>query len=414
MADMGTDFNGLDPAGTLTGAEVVAVQRGTGAGSTLKTTIAAIMALAGDKARTGDLLLTASNPGAGWLSAGSIYSQASYPDLFALVGAVPDYLPGSLYNAISIPTGSIRQVNRYARISATKLIGVGPNRTVWMSYDNGLTWSSKSLTSVYTTFTYVAMTSLGLFIGSNNGSLLRSTDEGETFTEFPSIQGASVCSISESLGRLFVCMLSGTAYYSDNAGSASPTWTPITTVGSSISIVPFGNGMLVSFLFSTTTCYRSTNNGASWTSVIMGLNGPAQSGADLIQVEGPVLLFANSAGVVRSENYGANFTAVSTIGSHDQIRRIGDRMLALSYGTTLGQHNHLYSDDFGKTWVLSDSVGHGSRTVYLEDAFGASLYRPNGGTDLQRTAPIYNYDETTQFRAPRIDGLSGLKGYVKA
>jgi hypothetical protein len=323
-------------------------------------------------------------------------------------------MPGALYNVISIPGGSVRQVNRYARISATKLIGVGPNRTVWMSYDDGRTWASKSLTSVYTTFTYVAMTSLGLFIGTNNGSLLRSTDEGETFTEFPSIQGVQVSSISESLGRIFVCTIGGNTYYSDNAGSASPTWTSVLAFSSSMSIVPFGNGVLVAFISSSSSCYRSTNNGNSWQIVNMGLNGPLVTGADTVQVEGGVLLFANSNGVARSENYGATFSPALATGQRDQIRRVGNRFLALAHNSSVGPNSHAYSDDLGKTWITSDSAGLNSRTVYLEDAFGASLYQPNGATNFQRTAPVYNYDETTQFRVPRIDGLSGLKGYVKA
>lgn len=407
------------PSGTLLDTDLVEIERPSGVPGTpnenYRMTAAQLRAaLAGDSAKTGDMLLTARAPGAGWLDTGVVYSQANYPELFALVGAVPDSPPGAIFSVVNIATGDIRAVNKYARINSNKIIGVGANRTMWLSYDNGRTWTSKTVASSYPTFTYVAMTSVGLFVGTNQGTVLRSNDEGETFVELPQIQSLQVGSIAESDGRVFVSMAGGNTFRADDAGtSLSPNWDILPT-GSLIAVVSFGYGIVLGVSVNNSNAYRSTDNGTNWQTIATGVTFGTTYGNDIVQVQDNVMVAIDKNGyVVRSENYGINFTAVLTVGAWlSQVRRYGDRLYAISTSAAVGGY-HYYSDDFGKTWVNSGALGDGTRVVFLEDAFGISLYRQNGITNLQRSSPIYDYDETTQFRTPRVDGLRGVKGYVK-
>lgn len=87
-------------------------------------------------AQTGDMLLTARAPGAGWLKQGTVYLQSSYPALYALVGLIPDAPPGRLWASGTSP-GSL---NDLCVTDEGTLIAVG-NNAVWRSTNKGSSWS---------------------------------------------------------------------------------------------------------------------------------------------------------------------------------------------------------------------------------------------------------------------------------
>lgn len=368
---------------------------------------AAIAEAIGSGAQTGDTLVSARNPGAGWLELDRVYAQAGYPALYTLVGLIGDVPPGRNFAAFVPTTGINTAVNDALWITDKVAVAVG-NGIIWRTTDGGTNWSSQAATGNLTQLARV--TADIVLAGGTGGTLLRSTDGGATWTAVASGSALNITCITVlSAARVLLHFNStntGTSTrVSTNSGAS---WSAI-AAGPTASIaqtVRFSANVVVGFATSNTVAYRSTNGGDSWVTVTIPAVQTAIGGA---------FAFSDSVGITGSNNplrttdSGATWVAITT-GLSGSVRAI--ESAAPGSAVLLTTTTSVVTFDSGMTW---SAISTSMTTVLAAFAVpGESILVLANGASW-RSLPEYSYDSATQFKTPAIAGLgTGLKGYIKA
>lgn len=397
MADTGTDFQGLPLAGALLPTDVVPIQRGEGEDSTLKTTIADILANAGSGAQTGDLLLTVRAPEGSWLEQDSVYLQSEYPELFALVGLLPDAPPGRLWTAATSP-GVITAI---CRVTDDIAVAVG-NNTVWRTTDGTATWTA--IPVVGNLLDVKAVNGVLMACGTG-GVVLRSTDQGATWSSVASgttqtLQHVLVMSQSVVL----VAGNAGTVRRSVDAGLTFAAVTGFTsaTYDKSVRFSP-----LVAIIYQAVNfAYRTVDAGATWTAVTLtdANVGSAQQG--YVFDSSTAVIPAANGNWLRTINQGESWTVTNVSGMPSGSGLIGVSAKRAAWPQGFGSAGYV-TDDAGLTWT---SVG----SVY--GRFGAALNKAllysydKSDTTAAKSRAEYAYDTATMFKTPMI---GDVRGYIK-
>jgi len=405
MADMGTDFNGLDPAGTLTGAEVVAVQRGTGEGSTLRTTIAAILAMAGSGAQTGDTLVSARNPGAGWLRLGTVYSQSAYPALYGLVGLIGDVPPGRNWTAQTPTTGITIAINDACWITERIAVAVG-NAAVWRTTDGGASWAQITVTG---NLLAVARVSSTVVIACGQaGVVLRSVDSGATWTAVSSGTTNSLRTITVfTSSRIYLTGDTSTARLSTDGGASFGAGT--SAMASALRTIRFSGSVAVAFAGAGTSAARTTDGGATWTTITIPTFNNARGMCAFDELRAVV---STSQGLIlRTIDAGVTWTTSTLSGVTNSQGGIV-RTSALAAVLVANSGTSYCTFDAGESWTAIATALTGATAAFaVEDSLAVAV-----GNGVQfRSLPEYSYDSGTQFITPSLAGIgAGLTGYIKA
>ncbi|MFZ6696834.1 WD40/YVTN/BNR-like repeat-containing protein [Stenotrophomonas acidaminiphila] len=405
MADMGTDFNGLPDAGALTGAEVVAVQRGTGQDSTLRTTIAAILAMAGSGAKTGDTLVSARNPGAGWLRLGTVYSQSAYPDLYGLVGLIGDVPPGRNWVAQTPTTGITTAINDACWITERVAVAVG-NNVVWRTTDGGVNWVQITVAGNLLAVSRVSSTVV--IACGQNGVVLRSVDSGATWTAVSSGTTNSLRTITVfTASRIYLTGDSSTGRLSTDGGASFGAGTG--AMADVRRTVRFSGSVAVAFTATGTSAVRTTDGGTTWTTITI----PTLNNVRGACVFDELCAVASSSGgvIIRTIDAGVTWTTSTLSGVTNAPAGIV-RTSAIAAVLVTSSGTSYCTFDAGASWTaIAATLTNATAAFAVEDSLAVAV----GNGAQFRSLPEYSYDSGTQFITPSLAGIgAGLTGYIKA
>jgi hypothetical protein len=424
-------------AGSVTGTTTAAVPTSAlGSGTANSTTF-----LAGDRTfktvqtgpATGDILSTTRTLSApNYLPVdGSVYLQSTYPALFGVLGAAKD-----TYNVTSFtqstafaPTNQAYAYAMYYVGSTLYLLGNNDgfnNPRIWTSDNNGGSWTTRVSTTGFFAFTHGHFSN-GVHIaigGSNNGPIWRSTN-GTSWSS----TGATVLTGWGSSDR---------AHIETDGGN---TW------------------MICTLTLNTPNVMRSTDNGATWSSVNTGvtnIRGIAYIGGTTWHAYG-------ASGIARVSTNGGStwsnlntFGRTSSVGTYRATRVGGPRLytihdetgdeLYISYDSVYWQpvlskiNNLIGSSGYDITLFYADGVyylqGSAGRSIYSFDGIkwfisklirGGSIQYAFSDTHIARHLAGYganiqfieagirtSYNPATQFIVPKEqENSTGTNTYIK-
>lgn len=356
----------------------------------------------GDSYETGDVLITARNPGAGWLRCGRIYSQSTYPDLFNLVGLVPDGPAGASWSRWEPGRPPNTHLNDACWLTDRIAVACG-NDVIWRTTDGGASWSRIAVTG---NLLCVARVSDNVVLAAGYGGvILRSTDAGKSWAPVTSGTGSMISALTVfNASRIVAHAAAGSSRISSDGGATwsagAPTGT-ITIYGS----VRFNDSTAVVFGEGSPTAYRTVNGGSSW----MDISVPSYRGIVYTASISPTTAVAvDSTGAgMRSTNEGLTWTVITTGTSGVRAVEVSGEGFVVVVGI-----RPAYSTDYGATWAPVSASLSGVQTAF---AIPGGEVIGVGNSVQYRSLPQYGYDSATQFKTPIVAGLgTGLKGYIKA
>ncbi len=194
-------------------------------------------------------------------------------------------------------------------VSGTNLFAGTSSGGVFLSTNNGTSWTAVNTGLTYTYVLSLAVSGTNLFAGTDGGGVFLSTNNGTSWTAVNTgLTNTTVWSLAISGTNLFAGTSSGGVFLSTNNGTS---WTAVNT-GLTNTYV-YSLAVSGTNLFAGTDgggVFLSTNNGTSWTAVNTGLtNLDVRS----LAISG-TNLFAGTlgSGVFLSTNNGTSWTAVNT------------------------------------------------------------------------------------------------------
>ncbi len=405
----GTDFQGLPSAGALEDADVFALQRGEGEGSTQKTTLAEIKAAAGGGGmETGDLLLTVRQPDGNWLLQGTIYAQADYPELFALVGLIGDAPPGRYWTEEAV-AGSRNCAAAWLDNDVVLWPG---NGVINRSTDGGTTWTQVSVTGTFQSI--CALDDTTALACGNNGVLVRTTDAGLTWTPVTSGTTQQLSHIvSMTPLRAIVVGASRVVKYTSDGGL---TWSnAATTSGLFDSTAKPICRLSHNVAIIASPGFKTTDGGITWSPMTYPeALGGAQSEPVAFDAETVVFLSSSGDKLFRTTNAGETWTVtdVASLALHTNsfgaVRITSGR--ALIAGAVATGSSALLLLDKGQTLDTSTTVLSGAMRYPSISPDGKKMLA-TAGPNIATSVPEYHYDTATLFKTPSVGDITG---YIKA
>ena len=238
--------------------------------------------------------------------------------------------------------GNVRSlaINSSGHIYAGTLDG-----SVFRSTDNGDNWTQTGLTA-YWIYALTINSSGDIFAGTYNGDIFRSTDNGETWTEVLSVSRVFPLAINSS-DHIFAGTNNGVFRSTDNG----ETWTQTGLTAIWVYALSFNSS---GHIFAGTSAgisggsvFRSTDNGETWTEVNTGLTAPSGVWSLAINSSDHIFVGTDALGVFRSTDNGNNWTQTGLTYSNVyslEINSIGH----IFAGTEGGVFR---STDNGETWI---------------------------------------------------------------
>lgn len=429
-ADLGV-VKGADGANGADGADGAAGTNGVGVQSvdingnkhliitlTNASTVDAGLLPTGAGLEVGDVLLTLRAPGTDWVAQGTTQLQASYPDLFAMVGLIGGTVNGgATWDAVAVNAG----LDEVGGVTAgSDGVWCIPNwqGVIYRSADDGLTWSQIILAfggegyAPGKLFTDGAGTWMSTI--SMGGGYFRSTDNGatwdETVTDGPTI--SELCALGggvwlrgggEVLSR---STDNGLTWATVDDGVVASYWNPSCFAHD-------GNGTIVAAGTNGSGSHnftRSTDNGLTWTSFAnpIALNEPAVS---IHYFDGVWMASGGQGKCVRSTDGGASWTQMN-IGTSSMLAFAAnaDAWLALD-GANIWR-----STDGGANWSSTNysSALFGGGYIGGLDGNSTTFIMAGTSTNAQRSASSFPYDAATEFKVPEVTAPAGTTAYLKA
>ena len=201
--------------------------------------------------------------------------------------------------------------NEAFAVSGNNLFSSGLSGDLYISKDNGTTWTTASngLGTWRRDVRALAVIGSNLFAGTNGGGVFRSSDNGTNWTAVNSgLTRLVVCALATDGSNLFAGTAGGGSgiFLSTNNGSS---WTNVSTgIPANSSILSFViNGNQV-FAGTDRGVYLSSNNGALWTRVNSGL---ADTVIYTLEVIGSNVFAGTDHGVYLSINNGASWSQIN-------------------------------------------------------------------------------------------------------
>ncbi|SFP39528.1 hypothetical protein SAMN05216229_102122 [Geopseudomonas sagittaria] len=357
----------------------------------------------------GDVLLTLRDPGASHVAPGSTQLQATYPELFALIGLTGGSGPsdGASWGGNLYPAGAAAMdVVRVANDGTNTFMAVEyKGGEIFRSTDDGATWALLTGFGANDWAYSIAGDGTGVWIVTGDAGFYRTTDNGNTwaFTANPVSAKPALCIDTDRAGVWMAGGSGGTMYRSADNGV---TWGTVTSGFSLTKITDIATDMAGNWVATgwAGKMSRSVNNGASWSLVMYPSGVPNLSWVSTNTIGKWIAGGAdNGTGpwAVSIDN-GATWTY------KDALLMVG-RMQGSANGKWVGAGASIFhSADDGDTWtsVASEMVGdiavHGAQWV------------ATGYAKILRSGDLYPYNAATEFLVPEVTAPVGATAYIKA
>jgi hypothetical protein len=350
----------------------------------------------------GDILVSAKVPDGTYASTNRVtYLKSAYPDLAALLGALPD-ADRSIVSVASINPSFPSETSSYTEVAQTdnsSLIVALLNSSPWpcvTSADKGLTWTRR-LTGFPVAPFALAQTN-GIFVATfQNQAIVSTSTDGVSWTSRNIPASIAAPGIFASNGIFILFQIGGTngVYYTSVDGVTWATRSGFAANGTNE--IAKINNYFVTFASGSNVNYWSADNGLTWTSVNAGVpfnsiayyNGTyyAVYNGDTSKIWTSTTPLVSSSWKITntSPNAGSTYglAAAATIGQCI--------IFPANPGATI-------SNDGGSTWsyrdsttvVFNRSLSVGNKLFYVQGNNGYSL-------------PVFSYDIGTSFITPKAN-----------
>ena len=231
-------------------------------------------------------------------------------------------------------------------------IAVGENGVILKSLDDGLTWLVMTSGTLENLNDVNIFTPNLIFVCGNNGVLLKSVDYGETWTAIELNTTENLNDISstgpstlEAVNCIAIVGNGGSIFASTNMEEWAVITSPVTE--NLLSVTFNCNNVIAAG--ENCTIIKSINNGIDW---VISNSGITTKIYDIKFVTPTLVIGSSEDGVmVRSEDAGDNWTAITTPSENDQFAvNFGNDEFGISTGF---EGSRLYTTDGGLTWVTS-------------------------------------------------------------
>jgi hypothetical protein len=384
-------------------------------------------ATAGSSAAIGDVLYSASpTTPTNHVLPSTVYTQAAYPELFAIVGNIEANAEYAARTTIT-PWATATQsgVNSMASGQSKVLVAVGTTTSSGLgvgrrSTDGGVTWTNiATLTGTgIPALGQVATDGAGVWVVTVPGGarVYRSTDNGVTFTAiYPTTFAPCRAIDTDKKGVWVACSDTGGQGYRSTDNGA--TWTAVgaTPGGVPVDLI-VSDGISAWFTVSPSFAGigGSYDNGTSWTMTI-SCAAPATT---VYSAQGMTIAVCPGLGTLLTTDAGINWKSLNLEGS-----RGGGHSIVITPEGTIVIYTGPYlrvSYDKGETWTGSRVTTYGAMfpISHTFDSDGNCIARNDKTT--ADTAVYYrltrstNYTTSTQFKTPAVKATKGLNAYIRA
>ncbi|MGD0338143.1 MAG: FG-GAP-like repeat-containing protein [Bacteroidota bacterium] len=253
---------------------------------------------------------------------------------------------GTSWSAVNTGLPIIR-VNALA-VSGTNLFAGTPSG-VYLSTNNGTSWTAVNNGLTYTSVNALAVSGTNLFAGILGGGVFLSTNNGTNWSAVNTgLTNTNVQAFAVSGTNLFAGTNGGGVFLSTDSGTS---W-KATSTG-----LPWKTSYVEAFAISGTNLFAgtyggvllSTNNGTSWTSVNIGLTNTY---VHTLAVSGTNLFAGTDSGVFVSTNNGTSWTAVNNGLTYTSVNALAVSGTNLFAGTPSGV---FLSTNNGTNWTAVNS-----------------------------------------------------------
>ncbi len=352
--------------------------------------------------QVGDMLVTASAPGATYLPTNTVYLQSSYPELFAKLGVLPN-ISSTAAAAGALPAGCSSVAFGNGVFVAMPSTGEASS-TAYTSPD-GITWTARTLpaSSYWFDVTYGG----GLFVAIGQSSIsIATSPDGVTWTSRTAPGGiGNPISVSYGNGRFVVGPISSAVGMTSTDGI---TWTATTfpTTGYWYGIA-YGNGVFVA---------GNTQGGAFATSV----NGTTWTTRTSPNGLGSLYIVFGNGKFVATNNSGVVFTSIDGISW--TYKALGTPAVPYLGKVAFGSGIFIIisgSSDSNFCWVSLDGNNWTTKALprsvtWSGVACGSDKFVAVATTPVSASLPLLSYDKTTQFTTPEVIPVLGVTAYIKA
>lgn len=401
----------------------------------------------GPRDPVGEVVIAVTAQDASYIQTGGVYLQASYPELFQLIGKIAT--PGvysfqgvtntSGYLVTDVDTDGngtwIAAVSNTTGTTSGTFLGY-----VLRSTDDGLTWSAVSIPRLINAKVRYAAgiwMCTGSFYDSTNEQVYcaHSTDGGITWSAARQVYSGTGGTLSNprALATNEIGELALLSAFSNSSGSRSAwtskfipgsvgntsEWTGYAFTGPPFSQQP-NAGLLVQGLVYTGNyllVYGVGGNLVRVTVVAAGTSAGtvvnSRTTSDLkggAAKNGTILIAGSNGAVIRSTDLGATFlpVAVSAATNFVSVEAVGGGVWLL--GASDG--SIWISMDDGFTVTNTTPSGVSTPVENIRNALGTVVIASKAV--IRRSKSLYSYDQTTQFIVPSVAAPSGLKSFIKA
>lgn len=374
----------------------------------------------GSAAAVGDVLVSARNPGSGWLPcSGLTYAQAAYPALHAVLGTIED---GSTHDASSWATRSAGfgsnaaqrffhlNGSYFALSAADSQYATSPDTISWTLRNIGFGTAGAVKAIAHGNGTYVAVGGSDYYNESYATAYIATSPDGISWTQVSGhpFTAGGLREVVFFNGRFVACGWKRQVGYSSDGvswtkvtppgGFDEPLWTLVTNGTVLVMFTHFDQG-------------RYSTNGTSWTFKAFGagqMNAAAYGNGTFVAVGQAGRIYTSADGItwtLRSGITTVDLTAITfanglfvAAGGRDILTStngISWTTYSGAYGS-LGYPRHLGTD--GTRYLLAGSSG--SPSTYT----GQWL----------RVSTAFTYDPGTEFLVPAVSTPKGLTAHIRA
>jgi|GEM_PF-1337238 len=231
----------------------------------------------------------------------------------------------------------------YALESASdSIIFAGGYGGVWVTRDQGVTWSHTDLDAGSMRVADLLYTKQMVFTVGYSGGIRRSTDLGKHWTPINTGSTAArpSCLTVDSGGTLY-CGSDGDGMFSSTNGG--DTWQPASNGLTSLRVHALCADASVTLYASTDDgVFKSTNQGASWS---LASNGLASTRCYALSAANGFVFAGASTGVFRSSDNGSNWTKVG----------VGQIPSRAHHAIRIDDSGAIYAGGAGSVWTSTDN-----------------------------------------------------------
>lgn len=364
----------------------------------------------------GDLLITARNPGAGWLPGNTLYLQSAYTALFAQVGLIKDTPVGDVWTSLN-SLAPAQLPTRILRVNATTWIALGTSGRIYRTLDSGNSWVLVYTAGAGALYGIARDEVSGtIFVCGTAGTLYVSSNDGASFSvRSQTVSQATLFAIIV-FSATVICAADGNNIYRSVDGGAN--WSIVFVPTSGVSADPsfrYSNSVGYFLRSGTGEIFATVNAGLTWAGSLAGYVVTS-----VVRADANNIYMASSSGLLRA-GVAANGTPVGAalvpgpVGSESggtgislvSIAKIGSTWL-----TAGGGGGYRTTDNF-QTFQRISTVGF-SAMFLMANSDNEVIALTSSASPAFKRSRDFSYDETTQFKTPSVAGVLGATAYVKA